>query len=133
MATPAPLPVDELRDLGVKLQQSIVLTRMRANQLKLSRTRARALRVVDSADKLFGHLSQVSMAAQGLTGFLQKAMGVSVDELFNATGSPRAARGVAFAGVAAANDAVKRQLDELAAVNVAIDKEVKNGTQTEHD
>lgn len=133
MVTPAPLPVDELLDLGAKLQQSIALTHTRARALKPSRTRARTMRALGDAEQLFGHLSRVSMATQGLTGFLQKAMGVSVDELFAATGSPRAARGMAFAGVAAASDAVRRSLSELAAVNAAIDKEVKHGTQTEHD
>lgn len=129
----APLPVDELRDLGVKLQQSIVLTRARVNALEPSRTRARAQRTIENADKLFGHLATVSMAAQGLAGFLKQAMGVNVDELFAVTGSPRAARGIAFAGVHAANAVVKDSLNELAAVNAALDKEVKHGTQNEHD
>ena len=122
---PAPLPVAELASLGEKLQQAIVLTRMRLANSINGRLKARGARVVREADKLFTHLSQVVSTAQGLSGFLSKAMGLGIDDLFAYTGRPRAARGLAYAGVVAANEAVKNALNELAAVNAALDKEVK--------
>lgn len=122
-----PLPVAELRELGEKLQQSIVLTRMRVENMPASRAKAKAVRSLEHANKLFVHVSQVVQAATGLTGFLVKALGVSVEDMFAYTGKPKLARGVAYAGVAAANDAVKQAIDELAAANAALDKEVKNG------
>ena len=126
----SPLPTSELKDLGEKLQQAIVLTRMRIEPMAASRVKARATRVLEHADKLFRHLTQVVMATNSLAGFLTKAMGVTVDDLFAYTGHPKIARGAAFAGVSAANDAVRQAIDELAAVNAAIDREVKHGKNT---
>lgn len=125
MTTPAPLPTSELQDLGEKLQQAIVLTRVRVTPMPASRVKARATRTLEHADRLFRHLTLVVQSANSLTSFLTKAMGVTVDDIFAYTGKPKIARGVAYAGVSAANDAVRNVLIELAAVNAAIDKEVK--------
>ena len=127
MASPAPLPTSELQELGEKLQQAIVLTRMRVAPLPATRVKARAVRVLEHADRLFMHLTLVVQSANSLTSFLTKAMGVTVDDIFAYTGRPKIARGVAFAGVSAANDAVRNVLNELAAVNAALNEEVKHG------
>lgn len=125
--TPVTLPVSELADLGEKLQQSIVLTRLRVEKLPSSRTRARSKRTLDSAEKLFVHVSQTVHATAGLAGFVEKAFGLTVGDLFAATGNERLARGAAYTGMVAVISAVKKAIDELAAVNAAIDKEVTNG------
>lgn len=130
MTTPAPLPTAELADLGEKLQQAIVLTRMRLEPMPASRVKARGGRVIDHATRLFWHVSRLAQASAAMAGFLEKAMNVTVEDLFAYTGKPKIARGVAYAGVSAANDAVRNCLNELAAVNAAIDKEVKNGKNT---
>lgn len=130
MKQPAPLPSAELKALGEKLQQAIVLTKMRVEGLKPSRVQAKASRIMTSAEKLFVHVAQVVHATQGLAGFLEKTLGVTVDDLFSMTGKDRLARGTAYAGMAAVNELVKRQIDELAAVNAAIDEEVKHGCET---
>jgi hypothetical protein len=127
MTAPAPLPTAELADLGEKLQQAIVLTRVRVAPMQASRVKARATRVLEHADRLFRHMTLVVQSSNSLTSFLTKAMGVTVDDIFAYTGRPKIARGVAYAGVSAANDAVRNVLIELAAINAAIDKEVKNG------
>jgi hypothetical protein len=129
---PSPLPTPELRDLGVKLQQAVVLTRIRAEQLPACRVKARATRVVENADKMFTHLSAVAQATSAFAGFLGRAMGISIDDLFMYTGKPKIARGVAYAGVSAVNEAVKDTINELAAVNAAIDKEVSRHGNAQH-
>jgi hypothetical protein len=126
MDTPAPLPTAELADLGEKLQQAIVLTRIRITPLPTSRVKARATRVLEHADRLFRHMTLMVQASNSLTSFLTKAVGVTIDDMFAYTGRPKIARGVAYAGISAANDAVRNVLIELAAINAAIDKEVKN-------
>lgn len=126
MNTPAPLPTFELQELGEKLQQAIALTRMRVASLPATRVKARASMTMAHADRLFRHLTLVVQSANSLTSFLTEAMGVTVEDMFAYTGRPKIARGVAFAGVSAANDAVRNVLNELAAVNAAIDKEVKH-------
>jgi hypothetical protein len=129
MNSPAPLPTAELADLGERLQQAIVLTRVRVTPLSESRVKARAVRVLERADRLFRHMTLMVQASNSLTSFLTKAMGVTVEDMFAYTGRPKIARGVAYAGVSAANDAVRNVLIELA-VNAAIDKEVKNGKKS---
>jgi len=123
---PAPLPTDELKSLGEKLQQAIVLTRMRVEQLPASRLKAKGGRIVNNAAQLFGHVSHAAMAAQGLAGFLEKACGVTVDDLFAFTRNEKVARGVSYAGVLAVNDTVKKAIDELAGLNAEIDRSVKH-------
>lgn len=116
-----------LRELGEKLQQSIVLTKIRLEQLPPSRVRVRGMRTVEYASKLFVHVSQVVQAAQGLTGFMQSVLNISVDDLFNMSGYDRVARCATGAGIAAVSEIVRRAIDELAEVNSAIDKGMKNG------
>jgi hypothetical protein len=125
MNKPAPLPTDELASLGEKLQQSMVLTRMRLAPMHASRVKARGERVVSHATQLFLHVSRLVQASTAMAGFLEKALGVTVEDLCAFTGKPKIARGVAYAGVSALNDAVGNCLNELAVINAAIDKEVK--------
>lgn len=121
------LPTPDLMELGEKLQQAIVLTRVRVVPLPASRLKTRATRSLANADDLFRHMTLIVQAANSMTSFLTKAMGVTVDDMFTYTGHPKTARSLAFAGVSAASDAVRNVLIELAAVNAAIDKEVKHG------
>jgi hypothetical protein len=120
-------PVAELTELGEKLQQAIVLTRIRVDHLPPSRVRARAARTVEHANKLFMHVSQVVQATTALKGFMHKTLGVTVDDIFNMTGNARIAKGATNVGVFAVNETVRRSIDELAAINAAIDEEVKHG------
>lgn len=117
---------DELKVLGEKLQQAIVLTRMRLAGLPNSRVKARGNRALEHSDKMFAHVSQLVMAASGMKVFLEKAFGVSVADLFVASGHPKLAQGATYAGTAAIIELVKRTIDELAAVNAALDREVKD-------
>lgn len=127
MVSPSPMPVSELKDLGEKLQQGIVLTRIRVSNLPSSRARAKAKRTLDAAERLFVHVSQTVHATASLAGFIEKAFGVTVGDIFSMTGHERIARGAAYTGIVAVNAAVKKAIDELAAVNAAIDEEVKHG------
>lgn len=120
------LPVDELKRLGEKLQQSIVLTRIRAGAQKSSRIKARAERVVRSTDELYRHVSDIVATSTRLTGFMQKALGITVDDIFGMTGHERAARGAAYTGMALVIRSVESAIDELARVNKDME-EVKNG------
>lgn len=125
--TPAPLPIPEFMGLGEKLQQAIELTTARVSKMPPGRMRAKASRTLTQANKLFAQLSQMAQMTAGFTGFLSKAIGVSVDDLFRLTGKPKIARGVAYVGVEAVNKMVGDMLDSLHAINVEIDKEVKHG------
>jgi len=122
------VPVQDLRALGEKLQQSIVLTRIRLAQLPATRTKTKAVRALTSADVLFVHVSQLVQAVSGMRLFMDKAFGIALDDLFALSGHPKMAKGAVYAGTAAINEMVKRTIDELAAVNAALDKEaMKNG------
>lgn len=122
------LPANDLRSLGEKLQQSIVLTRLRIAPLVSSRARAKASCVLDSAEKLFIHVSQLVQAISRMQNFISKAFDVSLDDIFSLSGNPKLAKGAVYAGTLAINELVKRSIDELAAVNAALDKEaMKNG------
>jgi hypothetical protein len=130
----SPLPVPELAASGEMLQQAIVLTRMRVEGLPDCRIKARGRRIVEQSNKLFMHVSAVAQTTAGLTGFLGRAMGVTIDDLFEYTGKAQFARGITYAGIEAVNGAVRRAIDDLNAVNVAIDKEVaKNGKKDKPD
>ena len=126
----APLPVPELAASGEMLQQAIVLTRMRVEQLPECRVKVRGRRLVEQSNKLFMHVSAVAQSTASLTGFLGRAMGITIDDIFEYTGKAQFARGITYAGIQAVNDAVRRAIDDLNAVNVAIDKEVKHGKNT---
>lgn len=133
-AKPAPLPVTELAASGEMLQQAIVLTRMRVEQLPECRIKVRGRRLVEQSNKLFMHVSAVAQSTASLTGFLGRAMGITIDDIFEYTGKAQFARGITYAGIQAVNDAVRRAIDDLNAVNVAIDKEVsKNAKKDKPD
>lgn len=121
------IPTDELRQAGEKLQQSIVLTRMRAANFKPGRIKARAERVVNSADDLFRNTSDMVQAATRMTGFMEKALGISVADIFALVPNERAARGVTYTGMSLVIGSVNKAIDELAAINRDMDGEVKNG------
>lgn len=124
------LPTPELRDAGEKLQQSIRLLQLRLVKYPATRIKMRALKVLGHAEKLFMQTSHVVMMTTSLTSFLEKAAGLTVDELFMMTGSERLARSATYASMAALNDAIRRTIDELATVNAALDdEEVKHGKQ----
>jgi len=121
--TPIELQTDELKRLGEKLQQSIVLTRMRLATSKSDRIVARGRRVLENADKLFQHISQLVQAASGIRIFLERAFGVTVADLMDVTDYPRLAHGVAYTATTAINEIVKRNIDDIAAINAALDKD----------
>lgn len=120
------LPIDDLKNSGVALQQAIVLTRMRVNGLKSSRLKARGSRIVQHADELFMRVSEAAQVSARLSGFMQKAFGVTIDDLFGLAPDERLARGAAYTGMAALDRVVRKTIDELNSLNREID-EVKHG------
>lgn len=126
MGKVAPFPVDELKGNGEKLQQAILLTRMRQAGIGGMRLKARASRILGNADRLFGNLSYTVSTATRALDFMGKATGHDIADVFALMGSEKLARGVVYAGMELINNEVSRMIDELAALNVAINNEVKN-------
>lgn len=124
------LPIDELKYVGQKLQQSLMLTRLRTAEIKNPRLKARTARTLHDAGLLFDHLSNTVMASSRLLGFMEKLSGMSVNDMFAATGHERVATGATFIGIELVNDAVRKTINRLAAVNADIDKEVKQNEKT---
>lgn len=129
MATLEPILTDELLRLGEKLQQSIALTKIRLNDVRSKRLQARCFRVVWQAEQLFSSIAKMAQASSAVTEFMHKVMNVSIDDLFFYTGKPKIARSIAYAGIATASDLVRSAINELDAINLALDKEVKHGDQ----
>ena len=120
---PVELQTDELRRLGEKLQQAIVLTRIRLATSKNDRIAARGRRVLENADRLFMHISQLVQATSGISLFLERAFGLTVEDVLDLTEYPRMVHGVAYTATTAINEIVKRYIDDIAAINAALDRD----------
>jgi hypothetical protein len=113
--------VDELASLGEKLQQGIVLTQLRVEKLPGCRVKARAARTVQIAREAFQHISQMAQAARGMDGFMQRVFGHGLAVYIDTPGK-QAAAGM---GMELVIMRVRGIINELAAINAALDEEEK--------
>lgn len=126
MGKVAPFPIDELKGKGEKLQQAIMLTQVRLNSIQGARLKVRAGRILGDAKRLFGNLTYTVSNVSRTLDFMEKATGNTIADLFALIGSEKLARGAVYAGIELINHEVSKSIDALAALNVAIDQEVKN-------
>lgn len=120
-------PVNDLRSLGEKLQVAIQLTRGRIDTIKNPRTRLKTLRVLDRAEYMFMTISQTVQTVDRMKGFLERGFGLNIDSLFALTGkNEHIARVSTHGAMVLVNTGISHSLNELAEINLALDKEVKN-------
>lgn len=115
------LPVDELRDIGEKLQQSIELTTARIDKLPPCRLKTKGEKILARASHLFMNVSNAVDSATKLTTFLQNAFGIQIADLFERTGYRQTAHGIAYTGISLVLRSAKTSLNELAAINSELD------------
>lgn len=121
---------DELRDLGEKLQQGLVLTRIRLDKLTGSPLRARGERTLQIAGDAFMHVSSMVQSAQRMREFLNRTFNMDVRDLLGLRS--HVVDTVQGVGMELVIGRVKGVIDELGRLNAALDEEErKNGKGTE--
>jgi len=125
------IPAHDLRILGEKLQQSIQLTRARIPFIKYPRARLKAIRALDRAEYMFNTLSTTAQTIDRMKTFLENGFGLNINKLFALAGRGEyASRVTTYSAMTLVNTGIERTLDELAAINAALDKENENVKQT---
>lgn len=121
---------DELRDLGEKLQQGIVLTRLRLQSAAHSALRSRGARTLQVAEESFVRVSDMVQSAQRMQEFMNRVFNMGIHDLLGLRGP--VADTVQGVGMELLIWRVKGVIDELGRLNAALDEEEKrHGKGTE--
>jgi hypothetical protein len=122
-------PADDLRDLGEKLQQALILTKARLPYIEDDLLKRRAAHAVDRAHDMFHTMSTTVQTIERMKHFLEQGFGLDVDDIFAMTGKNEAAARVStHSAMVLVNQGISTVLADLTKVNAAIDREV-----AEHD
>lgn len=120
-------PIADLTALGESLQQSLDLTVARVPQIKSPELKLRTRRALDKANYMFRVIGQTVTTIEKMRNFLQQSFCLDVDAIFALAGKDEyVARVSTHSGMMLVNNGIRLVIDELAEVNVEIDKESKH-------
>lgn len=116
--------MEDLRELGVRLQHQLGMTVDRLNSIKSPDLRRRTLHVLDRGQYMFKTLSTTVQTTERLRVFMEKSFGVTLEDIFSmAGGGEYAVRVSAKQAMMLVNDGIALTLEDLVKINREIDKE----------